>query len=201
MKHPSDEFDPILDEALSVYRNAEPLAGLEGRVLQRLRLQHDRRRKLWLRWSTAAACACILVALALIGLHTRRQTSAAEKSQSTAPQPSASRTRQAPTNEESAESVRPNHELAVKRQRKTTSQALGRQSLPIIDSEIPATASGRMPFPSPAPLSRGERSLIGLGETHPEVLSETAKNEDLVVIAPIDIQPLSDSYTESRENQ
>ena len=27
MKHPSDEFDPILDEALSVYRNAEPLDG------------------------------------------------------------------------------------------------------------------------------------------------------------------------------
>ena len=39
MNH-NDDFDRTVDDALAEYRDAEPLAGVEERVLQRLRLQH-----------------------------------------------------------------------------------------------------------------------------------------------------------------
>ena len=64
----NDEFDKVLDDALSEYREAEPLAGLEDRVLQRLQLQTEQRRKLWWRWSAIAAAAAALIIAAWIGM-------------------------------------------------------------------------------------------------------------------------------------
>ena len=40
----TDEFDEILSNALSEYREAEPLAGLEDRVLRRVQQQRERRK-------------------------------------------------------------------------------------------------------------------------------------------------------------
>ena len=40
----TDEFDEILSNALSEYRKAEPLAGLEDRVLRRVQQQRERRK-------------------------------------------------------------------------------------------------------------------------------------------------------------
>ena len=59
----NDEFDRIMSDALSEYREAEPLAGLEDRVLRRVQQQSGRQR-LWWRWSFAAGLAVALLAVA-----------------------------------------------------------------------------------------------------------------------------------------
>ena len=56
----NEQLDNILDEALSAYREAEPLAGIEDRVLQRLRLQPEARRFASWKWGAVAACAAVL---------------------------------------------------------------------------------------------------------------------------------------------
>ncbi len=55
----ADEFDELLDRALGSYSAGEPLAGLEGRVLVRVR--GSRRRELHWSWMAAAVCLVIVV--------------------------------------------------------------------------------------------------------------------------------------------
>jgi hypothetical protein len=59
----NDEFDNILDDAMAEYRDAEPLAGVEGRVLRRL-AERTKRRRAWWGWSLAAGLAMALLAVA-----------------------------------------------------------------------------------------------------------------------------------------
>ena len=54
MNH-DEHLDNFLDEALSEYRDAEPLAGLESRVLRRLQASKPARAGFWLRCGIAAA--------------------------------------------------------------------------------------------------------------------------------------------------
>src|SRR5271169_5365271 len=67
----NDEVDPILDDALAEYRDAEPLAGLEERVLRRLETTGEPARSPWWRWSTALACAALVAIAAWIGMRGR----------------------------------------------------------------------------------------------------------------------------------
>ena len=69
---PDEDFDNLLDDALTEYRDAEPLAGLEHRVLRRLRCQTERRRATRLAWSAAAVATAALLAIAAwLGLQER----------------------------------------------------------------------------------------------------------------------------------
>ena len=58
-----DELEKLLQAGLESYGKAEPLSGLEERVLRRVQERHASNRWLWLRWATATACACLLVAV------------------------------------------------------------------------------------------------------------------------------------------
>ena len=63
-----DQFDEFLDHALSEYRDAEPLSGLENRVLQRLQSQPvDRGRAMWM-WGAIATCAVLVLIGVWIGV-------------------------------------------------------------------------------------------------------------------------------------
>ena len=55
-----DDLDKLIDGALSAYSAAEPLAGLEQRVLGRVRAAQASRRRRW-RWALAAATVAALV--------------------------------------------------------------------------------------------------------------------------------------------
>src|SRR5215469_1144541 len=61
------EFDALLHEALKEYRDAEPVSGVENRILRRLTEQHAGYRMHWLKWvavatSATAMAACVWIA-------------------------------------------------------------------------------------------------------------------------------------------
>jgi hypothetical protein len=58
-----DDLDRLIDGALSGYSNVEPLAGLEDRVLNRVRVEASRRRRRI--WILGVLAAPALVALVL----------------------------------------------------------------------------------------------------------------------------------------
>ncbi len=194
MKH-NDEFDRILDDALSEYREAEPLAGVEERVLARVRLASERRRKLWWRWGAVAATAA-LAAIAWLGLQRNPQQNAvsppvtAEKKT-----PPATPTKVAPTQQANSATAETPH-LA------------GRRHLPAHKIAVPQNAqlAGRTPtpereqFPTPKPLSSDERALLELAQNNPEALQwlTNAKQDDKPIdIAPIKIKPLPNDGDEA----
>jgi hypothetical protein len=174
MNH-NDEFDHVLDEALAEYRDVEPLAGLEHRVLQRVRRQAEHRRKIWMRWSALAACAAMLAITAWIGLRDRvrhdnvpTRPITAHGKPPIAPQPKNAGTQKA--------EHRPNPRAAAPATLASANHA------PV-----------RSQFPLPAPLNPEERALLVLAQTHPEVLIHlpSTQEDHAIAIAPINIRPLA----------
>ncbi len=54
--NPNDHLDRILDHALSEYRDAEPLSGMEDRILRRLAAQPEPSSRRWAWILAAASC-------------------------------------------------------------------------------------------------------------------------------------------------
>jgi hypothetical protein len=196
----NDEFDQILDNALSEYRDAEPLADLENRVLQRLQLQAERRQKLWWQWSAAALTAAVLVIAAWVGLRSGgKQTPVVEKHAPASDSQSTAQMRTAPK-------VTPaNPEILAQKHPRLTSELAPKQG-PRADSEVATNeASARntpqaagvaaarvLPqFPAPAPLTREEHTLLALARTNPDALQNLTQSEGEITIAPIEIEPLA----------
>jgi hypothetical protein len=65
MDNSRDELDRLIDGALASYSNAEPLAGVEARVLNRVRLAQARQRWMFA-WAAGLAVAASVVAGILI---------------------------------------------------------------------------------------------------------------------------------------
>ncbi|HXM42187.1 MAG TPA: hypothetical protein VN924_13115 [Bryobacteraceae bacterium] len=63
----NDELDRALDEALARYSSAEPLAGLEQRVLNRVRAERPGRRIGRWAWAVALAAGMIATAVFWVG--------------------------------------------------------------------------------------------------------------------------------------
>src|SRR4051812_23921312 len=59
-----DELDNLIDGALAQYASAEPLAGIEQRVLDRVHLAESRRRR-W-RWTLVLAAPAVAAALLVV---------------------------------------------------------------------------------------------------------------------------------------
>lgn len=182
----NDEFDQVLDDALAEYREAEPLAGLEDRVLQRLRFETERRRKLRWRWSAITAVAAGLTVAAWIGLgyRVRPEMASSSAAQKHSPpierQPRTAETRVA--NEQSTS------------KRLAGSNAVSPRAYVPVQAQFTGTEPAPMPerFPSPAPLKPEERMLLALATTHPEILMDKPDDDKEIVIAPINIKPLVD---------
>jgi len=62
----TDELDNALDSALAQYSSAEPLAGLEQRVLNRVRADGARPRLAYARWALALGVAVGMLATAVM---------------------------------------------------------------------------------------------------------------------------------------
>jgi cytoskeletal protein RodZ len=182
MNH-DEEFDRVLDEALAEYRDAEPLAGMEHRVLQRVRLRAERRRA-WLRWSAFATCTAMLAVTAWTGVRDRAR-------HETMPiQPEATQEQRPPVQTQPRnENIR-----AVNMEPATTSTRVVK---PMPSRKAVLASATRVPvqpqFPAPAPLNPEERAWLALAQVHPEVLSRLPNDQDKqqIAIAPIDIEPLA----------
>jgi hypothetical protein len=181
----NDEFDQVLDDALAEYRETEPLAGLEDRVLQRLRLQTERRQRLWWRWSAIAAAAAVVLMAAWIGLgdRTRRDVVAPsvvqKQAQSVEPQPPQVDTRTADAYP--ASKPTPVAKAASRKTPVLVAAELSREPTPMPER-----------FPSPLPLKPEERMLLALATTHTEILMGKTGDDKEIVIDPINIKPLVD---------
>ena len=185
MNH-NDEFDQILDEALAKYSEAEPLTGMEHRILERVRMQAERNRKTW-RWGAVAACTALLAVAAWIGLRGPDRREIAPRQAATA-QPQTSPVEPQPKNTNASPQIAPTRSLVAKVHSRG----------PTVASEKVLESTGRThvrpKFPTPEPLNSEERALLTLAQTHPEVLSRLADHDDQeIAIAPINIQPLANA--------
>jgi len=185
----NDEFDNILADALAEYRDAEPLSGLEGRVLRRMQ-DGPMQRRAWWGWSLAAGLAMALLAIAAWfelrdPPYRPLPTYQASTEQPAVAQPSPNlRTEKDPI---AAERVRPDYPEAflpdtLKQKRRASSKPI----------PAPAVSSRGEQFPAPAPLTSEERALLALAHTYPEALRTLPGSDKDLAIAPITIQPLTD---------
>jgi len=165
------ELDRIIEDALARYGEAEPLDGLEQRILNRAgRAGARRRTTLWL---ALAGAACVAAALLLVAVGLRsRPAPVAPKTvvaHVVTPQAATGRPQGLPHGERRVARCCRTHRL--------------RPALPKLAE-----------FPSPAPLSGGERALLAFVERHPgearRVLFSPGTDTALE-IPPLDIQPLN----------
>jgi hypothetical protein len=192
-----EQLDKILDAALSEYRGAEPLAGLEDRVLQRLRLQPERRLVSWSKWGAIAVCAALVLIVAWFGLGTRRG-STAPALQEQARQHEG----QTPGAASGAGSRQPEIATRIAAMRATRTPSM-RRSHPALSARVePASTDQLKPlqFPTPAPLTPEEHALLALLKANPEILPDQRENWGDVAIAPLEIKPLAGSAAPTQEN-
>ena len=188
MNH-NDEVDQILDGALAEYRDAEPLVGMENRVLQQVRTHAGNRKRLRWQWNALAACAAMLAIATWIGLRDRADHVIVPS------QLIVTRQVEPPTRNVAAM-------VDDKNPRPDVARVLPSRSHDVADRvRLPRTQGARMhqQFPSPAPLNSEERALLAMAQTHPEVLTELASKQDNeIAIAPIDIEPLVKATTSNQ---
>jgi hypothetical protein len=184
--------DELLNSALARRQGAEPRAGLESRILERVHTAGERsaRRALWI---SCAATAAAVVMLAVIYMSRRPQgASAIVASHAAIPVLAPPPERSMAANSEPV-SKSGTSEIAVQPRRTARREARPRQRI--------ATHRWPSQFPTPAPLSPEEKALVRyVQETPPQVLAASLFEKQFLdqpveikplKIAPLEIQPLS----------
>ena len=191
-----DEYlDNILDEALSEYRHAEPLAGLEDRVLHRLQLQPQERRVAWWKWAAVAACAAMLAFAVWLALRPQvptAQPGTEARNLDVAPpetKPAAQTPRSAPQSP---------RELPKESARNTGNRVLTSTTRQSLVAAVNARDGDAARLP--APLTREERQLLALAQTHPDALRAISQEDQPIAIAPLNIQPLPSEANPNGDN-
>jgi hypothetical protein len=168
-----DEFDDVLDAALAKYAAAEPRAGLDERVLANLRAERARvtERACW-RWSIVAPLAAIvIVALALAWKSGKQSQIVAQHHPSTTTQAPKEPTKQTASN--SMRDLIPSPE----RGRMPRTNARGSR-LKVVVANSPNLDQPKLDqFPSPRPLSEGERLLVRYVQNFPQEAEVIAKEQ------------------------
>jgi hypothetical protein len=197
-----EHLDNILDEALSEYREAEPLAGLEDRVLQRLQSRPQERLAMRWKWGAVAACAALLAIMAWLGWRGHStQTGAARvpvEARNTVVLPESrpttqdARTVPADNSSHTRNDVR-TRPAADAGPQLQASENKHRQALALRDpgSDLPS---------GPAPLTGEERQLIALAQANPDALRAITQEDQPITIAPLTIQPLLSEANQNGDN-
>jgi hypothetical protein len=189
-----DRFvDELLDSALAQQRRAEPRAGLEGRILERVRAARSVRassRKRWIVEPALAAASVVLIGAIYVVRrpHSPPVQTPPNSNAVSAPAPaetltaSSGATPNADTSPRVAEAKR-----TVRHERKPARR--------VQEHHWPSQ------FPTPAPLSPEEKALVRyVRETPPQVLAQPIFKAGLTVqrveikplkIAPLEIPPLA----------
>jgi hypothetical protein len=162
-----DALDRALDKALAQYSSEEPLAGLEQRVLHRVRAEGARPRFGFGRWVLAVGVAVAAGMLATAVLWKRPVPLGAVAGQARRPVPLAAQKRAAPAGF-----------------RKRAGQA--RRPVPL---------PRRSEFPTPAPVTSEERALLAFVTRAPDVAREAfidlqRRSTEPIQVEEIRIEPL-----------
>jgi len=200
-------FDELLDYALSEYRDAEPLSGLEDRVLQRLRSQTVERRNARRIWGAIAACAAlILIGVWIsVGAPSRLPLAGWGSSHPTATKRETASQKQVPP---PPAAVSQAHEIAAPHAAEQPNlrpipPRAGGVGHPIViaRAEAPApSATTISQFPTPAPLTAEEHALLAVLHSNPNVLPNQREDAGRTEIAPLEIKPLAGSAAPTQEN-
>lgn len=195
-----DQLERILDQALSEYRLAEPLAGLEERVLQRLRVQTEERRIAWWKWGAVAACAAMLAIAAWLGwrehavpIDVARQP--VESRHTVAP----SETKAAP---QTSRTVSGSASPRLDRPQATPVRHAGASppSQQTMQAQMENLNGVSRDHPQGTPLTDDERALMALAQTHPEALRAIAQDDRPITITPLSVQPLPFEANQEGDN-
>ena len=189
----SEQFDCVLDEALACYGEAEPLAGIEERVLRRLS-QRSRKRTSSLGWrfATGLLTATLLVAVLLVLRDpsyrppvekTRLAEPPVQKVPPLSPATNFSEILNSTNADKFYPATPPSGTFA--RPRRYAAEA---------SQEARPLTAVREPFPAPTPLTPSERALMTLAEADPQALRTLSRAETEIAIAPIEIKPLAGDY-------
>ena len=180
MNH-ENEFDTLLDQALAEYNQAEPIAGMENRVVERIRRQAQPRRHRGY-WTAAAAALPVLLVAIWIGhsLVARRGLQA----------PIARQQLAVPAVPIQKVPQIAGHKTAISPPLAKLSQPR-RKNLPAESAAVPRE---RREFPEPVPLDPEERALLALANSRPDELRRLARpnKEQEIAITPIAIAPLAE---------
>jgi len=181
-----DQFDELLDHALSEYREAEPLTGLDDRVLQRLQSQPVERRHAWWMWGAIATCAALLLIGVWIGVENP-----------TPPKEGGVGHRASPpvSSPESKEFVR-----VTKRPTRPKEGRMGHPALVARTETVTSNVTATSRFPTPAPLTAEEHALLAMFRANPDAAPKPGENSDDTTIAPLEIEPLAGSAAPTEEN-
>jgi hypothetical protein len=172
-----DDFDDLIDRALPSYSRAEPLAGLEQRVLQRIQLEAPARPRTW--WRRPAFAVPAFAALLLAGVVVRM-------SWQPVPRPSGIRPDQVAPNLAVVKPpaalprlAQPAPSRKIRRPRRAPVKSLPKQEI----------------FPAPMPMTPEERVLLAWAGRVPAEAARTLadlrkRTSEPVSIQQIQIQPL-----------
>ncbi len=180
MNH-DEHLDNILDDALGEYRDAEPLAGLESRVLRRLQAPKPFGAGFWLRCGIAAAAVAVIALVIWIGM-ARRTPPTVDPAGDVAAQPKVVTPSRAPAIATKGPAIASGN---IQIQGRTSRLPVSATAVPARNK--PATAGV---FPVPVPLNDAERAFASALNRHPEALRAPAA-DTAPVIAQIEIKPLS----------
>lgn len=167
----ANELDRIIDGALSSYSEATPLAGLEERVLNRIRVEEAGRNRSML-WGVALASAMALMVVVVV---LRTHPDSARKVADVA-----------------VAAKRPVGAIAAPDREVTDARA----THPKVKRARTSTVLPKEEqFPAVEPLTDGERALLAFVEQHPaeariEVARMQERSSEPIEIQPIQIQPL-----------
>jgi hypothetical protein len=188
------QLDKILDQALSEYRDAEPLAGLEDRVLQRLRLQPVARRNTSWKWAGIAACAATLAFAAWLGLRGN-----GPQGPVALPQTQASNADIRPLAKPAAQTPRTVTNKRVPLPQITLPTQIARSAVaPMRVAQL--DDNERASHHESAPLTGEERQLLALAQTHPDVVRAIAQEDQPIAITRLTIQPLPSEANQNGDN-
>lgn len=169
MDNARDKLDRLIDGALASYSGAEPLAGLEARVMNRVCVVGARRR--WLAWGVGLAVAASVVVgvVSWSGPKTMRKKTPVAVVASIGPQVAPRQTVVA--------AVAHRADVRVKR-------AVRPRALPKLEQ-----------FPTPTPLTAEERALVAFIRRDPKeaerLFADWRKRTELPIeIQPVQIAPL-----------
>ena len=158
-----DDLDKLIDGALSTYSSAEPLAGLEQRVLSRVRAAETSRRRRW--WWAVPVVAVPALAAVLLLPPPRRQDAAPLAAVTPPPVRIAPAPPPQPASPRRVTTARPRR---------------------------PASSVGAVPkkqvFPTLSPLTPEERLLLQLADSRPQLLAAAPAAQ--IEIRPLEIAPL-----------
>jgi hypothetical protein len=168
------ELDRMIDSALAEYSNAQPLAGLEERVLNRIRLVEGARRRAF-GWVAAIAVAASVV---LVSILVRMPRTPAPPGNGIVPVPALAPSRPVPEAAELHGALKRHHGGIVRKR-----------------AEAPKPVEKLKPFPTPQPLTAEERTLRGFVERYPEEAGQALTqlqnwSNNPITIEPIQITPI-----------